>query len=201
MAARPPAHSCGGDGKRRRAQFSVSGPGESCGPLTARGAEGSANRTSGPAAFAKRRVPAMRMRCKSSALHASLEVTGAKDEPPTWKVPLNGRQLVLKTRVGIVSQGFDSSTLCQSSRSSIGRIARFEREGCWFESSRECHFHARVVQRQRQPAQTRSSVGSNAFAPLRSCGVQFPPPETGLCDARDAREAALERRSRPIHPL
>ena len=37
MAAHPPAHSCGGDGKRRRAQFSVSGPGESCGPLTARG--------------------------------------------------------------------------------------------------------------------------------------------------------------------
>jgi len=29
-------------------------------------------------------------------------------------VPLNGRQLVLKTRVGNASQGFDSSTLCQS---------------------------------------------------------------------------------------
>ena len=29
------------------------------------------------------------------------------------RVPLSGWQLVLKTRVGIVSQGFDSSTLCQ----------------------------------------------------------------------------------------
>ena len=37
MAAHPPAHSCGRDGKRRRAEFSVSGLGESCGPLTARG--------------------------------------------------------------------------------------------------------------------------------------------------------------------
>ena len=62
--------------------------------------------------------------------------------------------------------GFES---CQEylylrSRSSIGRASRFEREGCWFESSRGCHFHACVVQRKRQPAQNRSSVGSNPTA-------------------------------------
>ena len=59
---------------------------------------GRAIRTSVPGAFAKRRVP-QGMGCKSSVLRFRF-----------WKVPLNGRQPVLKTGVGIVSQGFESST-------------------------------------------------------------------------------------------
>jgi hypothetical protein len=74
-------------------------------------------------------------------------------------VPLNGRQLVLKTRVGNASQGFDSSTLCRSMIGALtGQASRprllnagFPCGGMGCKSSALCQFSGSVTQLARVP--------------------------------------------------
>jgi hypothetical protein len=83
-------------------------------------------------------------------------------------VPLNGRQPVLKTGVGNVSQGFDSSTLCNNDGVLTGQAGR-----------------SRLLN-----AEFRFRNGEQiALAPLTPRGVQFPPPETETVDALKSARA------------